>query len=150
MEGLNYTSTVSETVRELELEVRQIKHQQTEAVRAFKNKIQSLEEALNVLIASNSLSYNSSRLPSGVDTKLLLKGKTAPNPAKALALVRNLLSDNLKLDDELVQNIRSAELNGNDDILFDAGTILNKIQIQARSQNLTTENNGNVVIQNYN
>lgn len=149
MDGLNYTSSVSETVRDLELEVYHIKNRQTESSERCNNKIKSLEEALNLLIASNNLSFNSARLPSGVNAKLLLKGKTAPNPVKALSLVRNLLTNNLKLDDNLIEGLKSAEPHGNDDILFDAGSILNKIRILARMQTLGAEN-VNVIIENHN
>lgn len=148
--SLSYTSSVTETVRDLQLEIHETKNQQKNDVAKLNNKIQNLEEALNTLIASNSLVFGSFRLPNGFNTKLVLKGKSAPNAVKALSLVRNLLADNLNLDEDLTKELRSAELQGTDDILFDAGSIVNKVKILARSQALGTGGNVNLNIQNYN
>lgn len=146
---LNFQPSVGETLRDLELEVHQLRSRNAEAVEKLSNKIRSLEEALNVLIASNNLSFSSSRLTNGANTKLVLKNKTAPNSTKALSVVRNLLADNLLLSNDVTDGLTSAEIHGHDDILFDAGSILNKVKILARSNVLATEGS-NLVIQNYN
>lgn len=148
MENLNYTSSVSETVRDLELEIYNVRIRDADLIGSLKNKVQNLEEALNVLIVSNNLYFNSSRPPTGIDANLLLKSKTAPNTEKALSVVRNVLADDLQLDNELIERIRSAEPHKEHDILFDAGTILNKVRILARLHSLGAT--GGVIIQDNN
>lgn len=145
---LSFQPSVSETLRDLELEVHQNKSQTARTIEKLTNKIRGLEEVLNILIASNNLLFDSSRLQSDVTTRLVLKNKSATDAAKALTVVRNLLADNLNLDSDVTYTLKSAELSGDNEIVFDAGDILNKIRILARLKALGS-NNGNLDIENY-
>lgn len=145
---LSYQPSLGDSVRDLEYELHQLKSEHGRAIAQLSSKVRSVEAALNNIITSNSLSFSTARLPSNLNTKLVLKNNTAPNAAKALVLVRNLLKATFDFDDEILAALKSAELLGDNDILFDAGSILNKSMILARAQILES-NTDSVDIQNY-